>query len=541
MTMVLDNERYKKIILAVLVLLCASFLLFFNLGYYALWDDEADTALFAQSVWRTGDTNALLDHNLVAHTDGMELKDLRNRYLPPLQFYLAAPFAGLAPGSSGAARWPFAFCGLLTIALMLYWLWRDQASIRIWGIASMGILGNVSLMLYFRQCRYYALTILLTTFLAYVYAHRDDRVRMAAIISLSMLLLLASNYLCYAAAIVCLALDYFIWGRKERGWTDAQWWIILSTQLFFGIWLVSTYNLSFQNMHATSTQSWLTDRFASLIWYLREMNNSEFCIGLLILVSPFLYWFDRNKLLVRLPAAIFVYACVISFLSPSSWHGFAINIRYLAPIIPICISAAVFSILALTKRLPWLAVPLTILAFATNGLNGGILRKEPQTVRYYNPKSLFSFRSTVYEYVRELSHPNPSAYGLTADWLNGHVPAGQSVAVFPGYAAYPLMYHASQMIYAWQLDEKKGQFSTLPDIHFRGEIPPEYVIAFGPFLGEATQAFNKLEARGVHYEQVGCIDRYWYDLTRPELFWHSFKEVKEFSRENEAIYIYKKV
>ena len=143
--MIKTDSKSPKIWIAVIVLASMAFLMFFRLGHYALWDDEADTALFAISVWRTGDTYAMLDHNLIAHTYGQELKDLRNRYIPPLAFYLAAPFIGLAgQGTTFWARFPFAVCGWLTVAVLLLWLWKANATVRTWLLMSAGILGNVS-------------------------------------------------------------------------------------------------------------------------------------------------------------------------------------------------------------------------------------------------------------------------------------------------------------------------------------------------------------------------------------------------------------
>jgi hypothetical protein len=83
------------------------FLLFFGLGHNSLWDDEANTALFGKSVWQTGDTNALLGDNLIAFRGGLELKDLKNRLIPPLQYYFISPVAGNSGSISLLGRAPF--------------------------------------------------------------------------------------------------------------------------------------------------------------------------------------------------------------------------------------------------------------------------------------------------------------------------------------------------------------------------------------------------------------------------------------------------
>src|SRR5205807_2588413 len=67
MTTVEPHPASRKIRIGVTALMLASssMLLFARLGHYALWDDEAYTALAAQGVWQTGDTTAVLGHNVV--------------------------------------------------------------------------------------------------------------------------------------------------------------------------------------------------------------------------------------------------------------------------------------------------------------------------------------------------------------------------------------------------------------------------------------------------------------------------------------------
>jgi len=521
------------------VLVISAFFLFFRLGHYGLWDDEAGTALYAQSVWQTGDTYALLDHNLIAHNSGAELKDLHNRYIPPLGFYLAAPFVGLGEGSAFAARLPFALCGLLTVALMLFWLWRANASLSTWLLTSAGILGNVSLMLYARQCRYYSPAILFTTILAFLYCYRDQRKRTLLSISLVSILLLASNYLCYAAVYACLAVDYLLWGRRTRPIRHSDLAIIFGPQLVLGGLLTSVYNPLGKDIWHLTTTSWMSDKVTLFLWNLRELNSCELGVGLLILIAPFLYRFTKEERLLRCSMAIFTYIFVIALLSPQPIQLLSVAfVRYLAPLIPLCIFTATLSIQALTVRSKWLAVILAALAFGTNVLHGGPAVGIDRATGFSRIIAEGRFRSTVVNFTRELISPPPSAYRATADWINQNLKGKESIWVVPSFATYPLMYHAPKATYAWQLKEKTGQFKELPDIHFMNKTLPDYVIVFGPGIDEIRGVLKNMSGR---YIQIEVIDQYWYDLTRPELFWHSFQEIRNFSPTSEAIYIFKRV
>src|SRR3954451_15077975 len=67
-------------LIAAVTLVGAAALLFSRLGGYALWEDEAVTALHALGVWRTGDTTAVIGHNVVGYRAGSTLVGLRERY-----------------------------------------------------------------------------------------------------------------------------------------------------------------------------------------------------------------------------------------------------------------------------------------------------------------------------------------------------------------------------------------------------------------------------------------------------------------------------
>ena len=531
------RHQNAKIIITVFVLAGSVFFLFFNLGHYALWDDEATTALYAQSIWRTGDLYALLDHNLIAYNSGMELNGLYNRYMPPLPFYLAAPFVGNFPGSAMAARLPFAICGLLTVGMMLLCLWRSGASWNTWILISIGILCNVSLMLFSRQCRYYSVVMLMSTALAYLYFYRDERLKTSIAIAAASLFLFASHYLCYVAVYSCLIIDYFLWGRKTRPIKFSQLAVIFVPQVLLGGLLLSIFNLFKTKGYDTAGTLW-EEKGAALLSTLSDFNNGELGVGILILMAPLLCFYTKNML--RCFVAIGVYLLVIGLLSPPL-SQIGTTVRYLAPLIPLCIMTGVWSIQAITIRWKWLSIPLAILAFGTNALHRGIFEMTDNSTEFSRVLSQDRFRSTIIEFTKELISPYPSAYRTTSEWINQQVADQDSIWVMPSYATYPLMYHAPKPVYAWQLQEALQPWEDLPAIHFMYKIPPDYVIAFGPYVETVQDTLQALEQRGVRYVPVKRIDQYWYDLIRPELFWHAFQEIRNYSQDSEAIYIFKRI
>ena len=532
-----------KKVLSVCVLAAAVWLMFFNLGNYALWDDEATTALFAQTVWKTGDTSALTGGNIIAYNGGIELKEFKNRFIPPLPFYMAAPFVGVAPGSALAARMPFAICGLLAFIVVLFWLKRSSAVLSSWVLITFGFLCNVSFLLYVRQCRYYAPVILFSMLIAYIYYFRGSNKRSIVGLILCSGLLLSANYLCYAGVMTCLAVDYLIWGRKNKSFSLKMILLFLGSQVFLVAALLSVYNPLGVDVWGVAKLPWWKEKSSLFFWNWRDLNNCEMGIGLFILAAPVIAYYTKKKELLQCFTALVTYVFVISILSPQPLNLLSVAfVRYLIPLIPLCILLNVLCIKSIMKISKWLAYIIAVFAFGTNVFHGGPLSGIDNKTVFSYVIAKGSFRSTIYEYVGELIDPPRTAYGETAEWINQNIEDGQSVWVTPGYARYPLMFHAPAPIYAWQFNpEQQEQFKDLPKIHFKGEELPEYIIAFGIYAHQAHQIVQNYGTQGIRYEGVEQIPLYWYDLIRPELFWHSFKPVTEYVKETEEVFIYKLV
>lgn len=535
-------QKQIKILLSVALILISTFFLFSRLGHYALWDDEAICALYGKSLWENGDTYAVLDNNIVAFSWGRELKNLCMRYIPPLQFYISAPWAAHANGSSFMVRFPFAVIGLCTIGLMLFWMWKSPLSLTQWGLMCLGILGNTSLFLHLRHCRYYAPAIFFSLALLYLYWNRKNTLLHSILCALAALCLLASNYLCFASVAGCLLVDYLIWGRKERPYnlkTLATGFLPFAVGCYF---IISNYNPLGMDVWGIETKHTLLFKITLFFWNLRDLNACEMGVGILILFSIAIYLGNNDVKYIRGTAAILLYCLVTAIFSPQPDGGLHVaNVRYLAPLIPLCIFVAVMTLQYICHKKEWLIWPLAILAFGTNLLHGGpwvgVDRSTPFTVAL--PQA--HLKSSVFDFTRELLHPHTSAFRKTAEWIQSNIKPNETIWVVPTYMNYPLIFHAPHPTYAWQILEKKGQFENLPDIHFFNRIPPDYIIAFGPIIKPTEKKMHELEGRNIYYKEIALIDTFWYDLIRAEMFWHSFDEITDYSRKTQAIRIFKRI
>jgi hypothetical protein len=231
-------EIYK----AAAVICISAFLLFFGLGHYALWDDEAGLAIPARGVWQTGDTSIVAGHNILAPRQGIIVRDLKDRANPPLPAYVMAPFAAFSGTGAFLPRLPLALCGLVCVGLLLWWLWRDKADRMTWWLMAIAILGNVSFFLYFRQARYYGITLLCSVAATYIYLHWNGSRRGLLGLSLLLLAVLASHYMTFAALVAAMTVDYFFWQRHVRKLQPLDWLLLLAPAGLLGSIIVFIWN-----------------------------------------------------------------------------------------------------------------------------------------------------------------------------------------------------------------------------------------------------------------------------------------------------------
>lgn len=526
-----------------LVLGLSGLLLFSNLGHYALWDDETMVGLVAQGVLKTGDTSALLDHNLVAYEDGLLLHNFCDRSTPPLPAYLTAASFALLGRSATTARLPFAVCGWLAVALMLYWARKQDIRFASFALLGMALLGNVSLFLFCRQCRYYGLATLASVTVAYCYYHWDGkRWRLAALVFFS-LVLLASNYMQFVALYVCFGVDYWLWGRKQRALSVSDWAWVLIPQLLVGGLIVGIWNPATTPNKANFLASSALDRLRYIVWFLRDLNLCEFGNVLLLVAAPLLWLRRRNVWLIRIPLLLTAYLISLALLCPFRGGVFS-EVRYLCPTIPLWIVLGVLVLGELARLRPWLLVPAGLLFFGTNLLSVNWLIPFPyQAAGWLTPYPYAQIgpRSTLLLYASELLAPPPDPYTVAADWINANLQPGQSVWVAPGFADYPLMFRASKVLYAWQLSyPPKPPYEGFPEINFLGRQPPDFMIGFAGWGQTVRKVANDMQAAGVYYRELPPLNCFGRDAYRPELFRRTFKPITGFDPQTEGIYLFQR-
>lgn len=521
------NRKRIFTIELLLVLISACFL-FIRIGHYSFWDDEAVVALSAKAILKTGDTSAFVDdHNVVAYRNGVLLHNGKDRSTPPLPAYITALTFKLLGQTTWAARLPFAFAGFCCILVIVRWLHRLEPTPWIRMAFVIAILGNISLFLFLRQCRYYALAILCSTVITYLYVQGSRTRREGVVLTFCGIVLFASNYMNFFALYAMLALDYLLWGRKLRPISFRQVLVPFVIQLLcctaiFAVWNpLQTGNSA--ALFSFGNKTWLCFlNFTDLI-------ACEFGVGLLLIAAPIVAVIYRDLWLLRSWCALVVYVASVSLVSPqvmAEYTGYA-DVRYIAPAIPLCIFIGVRTIWTTLGRWPWVALAVACVAFLTNALQGVTLRP-------------YTFHSCFLDYITELRLPPPEPYQPTAAWLRENVKAGQSVWVLPREMTYPLMFHAPKPTYGWQLSSPIPEdLKDLNPVLYQGKIAPDFIVVFGPQMTLVTEGLQTLPQMP-RYTEITKFDVFWDDLYRPELYWRTFKPLPRFDHNREIIRILKK-
>jgi 4-amino-4-deoxy-L-arabinose transferase-like glycosyltransferase len=195
----------------------AGLIFLLNLGNHYLWQDEAQTALLAQTVLDRGMPYGTDGKNFFSQELGVEYGENHiwkwHTWLP---FYLVAGSFALLGETTFAARLPFALFGIGTVIMVYYFgtaLWRDRFA---GGAAAVMLLTSVPFLILSRQCRYYSTAAFLSLLglWAYLRLAEGKRGALATFVAAGTLLF-HTNYVYCASLLAAVGAHWLLLDRRE--------------------------------------------------------------------------------------------------------------------------------------------------------------------------------------------------------------------------------------------------------------------------------------------------------------------------------------
>lgn len=506
-------------------------LAFSGIGADKLWDDEANTAVFARNLFATGELTAWDGKNVIGFRDGAELdENLKNVFMPPLQYWLAAGGLALFGGDEVGLRAPFVLAGLACLVALAFLARRLLGEGLAWSVAVWIAALSPAFLLYVRNCRYFApgaalCVALLALAVGPIPTRRVLALRAVAAAACSALLMFTSYFNAVATLAALPLLAVFAELRTRRH-------AIVIAAAFAAAGAVGAYVLATSNpfdapIPRPDEMSGLP-RLATLLWWnLRDLGTFEYLPIVLVPVLALPFLFRRLAGLRRTAVAglavigmILVAVVTTTAFSPQSASRSTIaDMRYLVPVIPLgaIATAASLRILWGVAR-PLGAVTACAVVFS-NVLHLGFLGA-------YNgwlpPKGI---QCTLCRYVEEIATDRTTTTEALIAYID-EIPKDEVLLVFPQYMGYSAMYYLPDREFCCQLRGEhpltSGLRAELPDYVFweKARVGRALINAPRPFLPEGPLMIRGIEMG--HFKYVEMLDIPARDCSRPEIPWHAF-------------------
>jgi tetratricopeptide (TPR) repeat protein len=522
-----------------------------HLGDHLFWDDEANTAIYARNFLHTGRITAWDGTNLMSYAHGGALgEDLGAELrVPTLPAYLVAASMALFGETTFAGRLPFVLAGTASVGLLGLWMRRHLGRRFPCYLPAMLLAVSPAMLLYARNCRYYALgvmfSLLVWTFwapgaaragrLGEAWGDRRTLLRFAAA-AVALLLLLWTHYL--NAAVLVATLPLFFLDRRYR---QQRQYVLLAvlvgTMAFYGFWLLATANpWAAQYDSGSAAENSLTRFAVNLGWFLRDLGSHEFFAWPLVAAPLVVFGISRlpataavvrrarraQPLVLRcgtLVAVVLASVVFVTLVLPADMgKGPLAEMRYIVPLVAVGCAVGGLAAVVLGRLFRPLGVLLFLLLATTNWLHlGFLLPRFDRTDACWPP--------TLCRYLDELGHPYESGNEALVGLL-GQLPPGTCVRVVPTFMTYPPMFYVPGLHYCDQLTEKKPIRADLrrelPNYLFVERAKPEVIIVPPPLLRETFEELNRRYGEGAYRLQKTLAAHFNY-TTKPEIPMHWFR------------------
>lgn len=434
------------------VLLISGFLLFYNLDDRLLWGDEAETALLAVNITKTGlpkvtdGKNNITIFGMGVDSNGDHIWTLR----PFLDQYLTALSFLVFGQNTFAARFPFALIGILTIALLAAVTYRIYNDHRIALMTALLLSSNIVFVLHVRQCRYYAIIMFLQVILFYGYHRLINRQTVSGCILISVALIgqFYCNYIIIVSNIIALILTSAYFVRKRHFILYYLFISMLMLVIISAPWLIYAKPFN-QTSFISIRHFWVNLRdYAYIV--------NVYFITIVILLIPvsrlfkarITHRYDNFQLFAK-ESELLVWVLIPSIILPISCIPY-VAMRYATPLLPL---SALITASILTYHVSRKSIRYTL--FAVFCFSNAI---SALTVGNLNPGTLL--RVPIVEFVKEITQSYQDRLSDIVSYLIQNGNPEQSVLV--GDPEFPLIFYTEMRIIDFRL-AKQDRSQELPD------------------------------------------------------------------------------
>jgi hypothetical protein len=437
--------------LAIMAVIGAA-LIFTNLGTGYLWADEGDTAVLASNILKFGvpkawDGVAFIDSDFGAR----ENDRLVMVSSPWVQYYVTAASFLVFGQNTFAARFPFALAGWMSILLIYFIVWQVTANRWAAFSAAALLVSSVQFLLYSRQSRYYALSMLFTCLLIWTFFQMKSLWESVLFAVLAIVL-----FHIHPIGIVPVGLLAIFTLLLRRFAPQRRWfWFAVPAIVAFTIpWFAFARTGYTENAALVPS---IRDFLARFAQYLIECASVTPLVGLVALLVAFFIQCRRKTrslssreqdFLVVIFAVILSYALAMTVTQRTAalW---VTGIRYTSAIIPLVAMAAgvLIAKIAHQRVFVWMSI-LLVFAFTNLGqITPWVLwadknpDPENKIVAVHVPHRLIDgvVATGALLFVRDLFRSNPGTLAASCEFLSKNAGAGDVVVT--NYESEPLYFH----------------------------------------------------------------------------------------------------
>ena len=360
------TDSTDRLILASL-LGVAAILVLPGIGATSLWSDEAETALVARNILRTGVPSASDGKHLVTiFPDHSDVRDGIYYWQPWLQMYLAAASMAVFGATSFAARLPFclAFIALVGVGYRVFRHWHPDRHVALLGAALLVV--SIPLLLHARQCRYYLLIPLFSMLVVNAYLRLLSKPGPAQIAALTIWSTLLFNSLYPSLVILALGLGLDMLRRRPTFAAVKMLAIAAVATLLVNLPIAIYCRVWYRPFGSQPGYSSLEAFGAYLLRYVLTLNNYYFPLTLFVLACAW-RWRDlvRFKAQKNQAAVTCAILCAVQLLVTAIVANYPFS-RYLIGMTPFLLFLAALCVCVLSAGRRWVAWCLVAVVTVTN-------------------------------------------------------------------------------------------------------------------------------------------------------------------------------